>query len=967
MGSKGSIWRLWDLHVHTPESVLSSGFGDWDEYVQTLFRKAIALNIAAIGITDYYTIDGYRKLRKEYLENDAKLRTLFTSEEIEKIKQILVLPNIEFRISKLVVAKTDLSWNRKVNLHLLLSDKIDPLDIESNLLNRLTFEHEGSGEGKTQKLPITRKNLTDVGEKLTKVQEEFRGKDPLWVGMVNASINDGDLVNILDENKGLFHRKYLIGLCADEDLSIVSWGSGGHLARKVLIQKSHLIFSSNKSTRAFLLGKKHSTVKEYKNEFNNLKPCIWGSDAHEASKLFLPDLDNYTWIKADPSFEGLRQIIFEPEERVRIQQNIPEEKTPYQVIDKVRFIDKTSRKFYSPDWIELNANLNAIIGGKSSGKSLLLYHIAKAIAKSHVSKQMQIVPTSIGYDLFIEENPFDLEVLWANGSMNKLSDVTESANQITYIPQLFINQLAEKKGEIYLNQLVESILEQNTSYNTFKTEKTNQIKATNSAIESQISNLFQMRAQSAELSESIKRIGDKGTIEKEILRLQEQIDNLRKESGFTERESTEYLQLTNSKTKNETGRENLNRIIDETTRLENILSTTMAESASDVGHLFEEHNSGNTKLQSIKDNTILAINKASSMTNVALQEYLNQANRVKAILESRYSRLQAALQPYNAKIKNQETLTAQSRALEDEKSKLSNISTLIGQREQVNLKGVECKQNILTRYEQLFNTYKAIRDELNTNAYKAIGDELELSTELYFDSTNFQSFINAFDRRTRLNKFFGDVFNENDDYQYGEPTHISSISSIFEKLKDIDKSGLRIKEEFTKEYLHKVLLSDCFKFRYSIKHKGDDIVKMSPGKRGLVLLQLILHLSNASHPILIDQPEDNLDNRTIYFQLKQFVREKKLKRQIIFVTHNANLIISTDSENIIVANQDGQQAGKDNREFKFEYVSGAIENTFLDDSAQGILYKMGIREHVCDILEGGKEAFQEREEKYGFK
>jgi ABC-type cobalamin/Fe3+-siderophores transport system ATPase subunit len=142
---------------------------------------------------------------------------------------------------------------------------------------------------------------------------------------------------------------------------------------------------------------------------------------------------------------------------------------------------------------------------------------------------------------------------------------------------------------------------------------------------------------------------------------------------------------------------------------------------------------------------------------------------------------------------------------------------------------------------------------------------------------------------------------------------------------------------------------------------------MSPGKRGLVLLQLILHLSNASHPILIDQPEDNLDNRTIYFQLKQFVREKKLKRQIIFVTHNANLIISTDSENIIAANQDGQQAGKDNREFKFEYVSGAIENTFTDDSAQGILYKMGIREHVCDILEGGKEAFQEREEKYGFK
>ena len=67
-----------------------------------------------------------------------------------------------------------------------------------------------------------------------------------------------------------------------------------------------------------------------------------------------------------------------------------------------------------------------------------------------------------------------------------------------------------------------------------------------------------------------------------------------------------------------------------------------------------------------------------------------------------------------------------------------------------------------------------------------------------------------------------------------------------------------------------------FKFDYKIKYKGDNILQMSPGKRGLVLLQIILHISNASHPILIDQPEDNLDNRTIYDELKQFVKLKKL-------------------------------------------------------------------------------------------
>ncbi len=134
----------------------------------------------------------------------------------------------------------------------------------------------------------------------------------------------------------------------------------------------------------------------------------------------------------------------------------------------------------------------------------------------------------------------------------------------------------------------------------------------------------------------------------------------------------------------------------------------------------------------------------------------------------------------------------------------------------------------------------------------------------------------------------------------------------------------------------------------------------------MVLLELILHLSNAEDPILIDQPEDNLDNRTIYNELNQFVKDKKVQRQIIFVTHNANLVVATDAENVLVANQSGQDQGKDNREFTFEYVSGGLECTFRDPNASGILYQMGTREHTCDILEGGRDAFEKREKKYGF-
>ena len=119
--------------------------------------------------------------------------------------------------------------------------------------------------------------------------------------------------------------------------------------------------------------------------------------------------------------------------------------------------------------------------------------------------------------------------------------------------------------------------------------------------------------------------------------------------------------------------------------------------------------------------------------------------------------------------------------------------------------------------------------------------------------------------------------------------------------------------------------------------------------------------------ILIDQPEDNLDNRAIYNELVKYVREKKKERQIILVTHNPNIVVGADSEEVIVANQNGKNAPND-RGFKFQYVNGSLENTSvrITDDNVPILYRCGIREHVCDILEGGETAFRDRENKYGF-
>jgi len=124
-----------------------------------------------------------------------------------------------------------------------------------------------------------------------------------------------------------------------------------------------------------------------------------------------------------------------------------------------------------------------------------------------------------------------------------------------------------------------------------------------------------------------------------------------------------------------------------------------------------------------------------------------------------------------------------------------------------------------------------------------------------------------------------------------------------------------------------------------------------------------LFFSKNNYPILIDQPEDDLDNRAIYHELVQYLRDKKGVRQIILVTHNPNIVVGADAEEVIVANQNGIH-NENPESKKFCYRIGALEESFNNEKQECILYQYGIREHVCEILEGGKDAFRIREQKY---
>jgi predicted metal-dependent phosphoesterase TrpH/predicted ATPase len=135
--------------------------------------------------------------------------------------------------------------------------------------------------------------------------------------------------------------------------------------------------------------------------------------------------------------------------------------------------------------------------------------------------------------------------------------------------------------------------------------------------------------------------------------------------------------------------------------------------------------------------------------------------------------------------------------------------------------------------------------------------------------------------------------------------------------------------------------------RYELSLGQTPLEQLSPGERGLVLLIFYLMVDREDIPLVIDQPEHNLDNQTVATKLVPFVRAAKAHRQIIIVTHNPNLAVVCDAEQVIVAHMD-KSAGNSIR-----YESGSLEDPVINRS-------------VLDILEGTQPAFETREETYFF-
>lgn len=927
----GSDWRKWDLHVHTPQSALENQYkNDWEAYLSAI--EAFGDEVAVMGATDYCTITGYERL----LAFRAQGRTA----NIEAI-----FPNIEFRITP------ETRNDKGVNIHLIINPADpDHVDKIKHALGRLHFRY---GE---QDYSCTDQQLTELGVAVTgRSSPEQNLRD----GINQFKPSFDAFETWLRRETWLRQNAVVIASNSSGD-GISGLRDNGLLAvRQNIYRLADAIFSGNPQDCEYFQGRGIDSRADIISKYGKLLPCVHGSDAHGLSKIFRPDQDRFCWIKADPTFAGLKQVLYD-HTRVRIQKTTPNTKTPYQYIKHVCFTDRSGNALFSGQPVHFSPDLNAIIGGKSSGKSLLLYHMARAINAQEVSEKIR----NAGHAVYDDFSNLDVEVIWGNGEVSSLRG--DDSRPVTYIPQLYINHLAERSGQLQLNRLIQDILYQNDTFRSFATENAAQREAALRAIKARIDYLTELRKKYVECSREMEKYGTEKAVSDEIGRQEQKIAQLRKQASFTTDEEMRYMAL-RLRTDSLHARR---RAIDDLT----VASSSLKESL--------RRHAGST-IQNLTDQLRLdfplpenssflekSLHQLEDCLSEAVSDFIGHHEARFGSIPARLRRIDAesaarqeTLLPLSVKITDQETLKAATDALEKEKEKLRQLQLLSERRQSILQEGNETKGQLHAEYARLTGLYLAYVNELSKPEYHPEG-EISVTARISFNAEKFDRFTGCFDRRGNVNLLLGELASPKGGYAFSIDRHEDTIAGIYDRYRNSGVAPVLRKGIEDADVLS-YLYDDCYLLDFSVRYRNDDIVQMSPGKRGLVLLNLILHLSNSRHPILIDQPEDNLDNRTIYSQLNDFVRQRKADRQIIMVTHNANLVVGTDAECVIVSNQSGQRSGIENGEYRFEYYTGSLECSFTSPGDSGRLDTRGIREHVCEILEGGIQAFKERERKYG--
>lgn len=968
----GSLWNKWDLHIHTDAS-------DGKGSCQDILDEAAAKHIKCIAVTDHHTV-----------ANVDIMKALAESMGIS------VISGVEFRTEY-----------GKASVHMigLFPDEYNGIKLDVEFLK----------ENVLNPLGITRTKMIQKGR-------ESMGKEGLpddlyfKTGMFQVQVDFKQAANIIHQYGGLVTvHAGCKSNSIDEEMK-----HEGKTAKNVSIEDSlgpvkEELFKDGYIDICDLPQPKEAIF--YQKKFG--KPSITTSDAHKVSEVG----SNACWIKADLTFDGLRQILAEPERVSFDEPNISNRirKNPDKFI-KYLEVRRTANATMAEIWfdniqIPLNPGLVAVIGNKGSGKSALT-DIMALCADTTNQNWAFLTPTKFRMlKPYNRSKQTEASIRWFDNSYSAIktldmsSDVTQP-ERVKYIPQNFLETLCttedDQQFEGELKKIIFQYLEPAQRFGLNDLDSIiNYLTKENTASCSEIQSRIRVINTDIIEKEAMLAPAYKNKLENELKYKQEQLSNAqlvkpkevakpslednpdaKKAKDDIERVQEICKQITVLLQKLSEEREvvvkGIQDITDSKERLER-LNTQMESVKRELQPLYEQNNLDIESVISVSFHPELIMSKVKELTerltNVDKQLDENnteslqcQYTRASQQLEDIKQKLSAPELEYQKYLKDKQEW---EKMLEDiigtpEKDgtiknlqaridyidhQLTNdLSVKIGIRKQYVEELMQKKHKVLDTYNSLFapivkfiyDYHEELKDYPiefdSTFAIRNFGERL-------FDYVSQQVAGSYYGKEQGLSRIKDNIDN----------VDMSDIQSIVEFACLINNDLLcdkrdgqnvdriietQLKKGHSKQELYDFIYGMDYVIPFfQLKMNGKPLSSLSPGERGALLLLLYLFIDMDDKPLIIDQPEENLDNESVFKYLVHFIKAAKKKRQIIMVTHNPNLAVVCDADQIIQMKIDKLNGNK------VTYASGAIENPKMNKI-------------IVDILEGTYPAFHNRDCKY---
>ncbi len=924
MSYPGTRWHKCDLHVHTPASQCFTERETVtpEQWVQACIDKGLT----CVAVTDHNTGEWIDKIKDT---SEGTSLTIFPGVELTcseaKVHLLVIFDiNATTQVIEDFVIKCGITRDKfsEQDAHSTLS--VSEVLNEAKSVGAIVIPahvDEFNGLKNTANATLETLFTSELVDAVQVVHREF-------------TISDEDY-QALDKNTVLQSQLSYYGL-AENGLSLND------------LKKSRSCVS-----KAIDSGKSILTLSDNPHQQGDSKHGLWGIG------------ERYTWLKMEkaPSLESLRQALILPDLRVRNDFLVQDpSSTPDLWIEKIIIKNTKITSDTEPLTIDFSPQMTSIIGGRGSGKSSLIRFIIGVL-----NKQGELVNLKQLLDDF---NNFFKEADRRHGVLNNSTAI-----------ELYINRLGEKYKVLYKHDApVKNSLYKLSGDEFIATDEI-------------ISDLFDVEIFS---QKQIFEIANKPNALRVLLddnspnvgNIETELELLRQDYYSTKADIRRHLAELGKKSELKVKQEDL------ATRLKALSKSGLGElSKKQKDYQEDQQNISNFQTEIIERSTLVSelIENFDEISGEDLPTDVERSKDLNSILNEKKKAFQALINqlveiPKKLDKLEKETDDAISKTIwSKEYSKLKEEFTnaveglqdqgIDPEKSKELLDDIEKTEGQLKRLEKVESKLARAKQKADTlrNKYFDTREKLSKARQEYIDGlldesdgsvrVKVKTYQDRHDLESRLRHIISATDRYEDDFEFignnlprdpRQRTILEYVNSLIDDFKSMmqdnyegDLSGYfvnKIKQIDAESWDKLELLIPEDEIVVEYKAGGNQYIPIASGSAGQKTAAILtLILSYRTNPLILDQPEDDLDNSLIYELIVEQLKKSKEHRQIIVVTHNANIPVNGDSELVIVMNSTTSDIQVD--EF------GSIENET-------------IKAKICTIMEGGKKAFEMRAKRY---